>query len=78
MISFVKSDQHFYIMETHFIYFIYSMTDSALGESTVTSPVIGHSADTICGDGVQLLSPNRGRDWPIFIIDIYHLKLSIL
>ena len=48
------------------------MTDSALGESTVTSPVIGHSADTICGDGVQLLSPNRGRDWPIFIIDIYH------
>ena len=54
------------------------MTDSALGESTVTSPVIGHSADPICGDGVQLLSPNRGRDWPIFIIDIYHLKLSIL
>ena len=55
------------------------MTDSALGESTVTSPVIGHSADTICGDGVQLLSPNRGRDWPIFIIDIYYLKcLSIL
>ena len=50
------------------------MTDSALGESTVTSPVIGHSADPICGDGVQLLSPNRGRDWPIFIIDIYHLK----
>jgi len=48
------------------------MTDSALGESTVTSPVIGHSADTICGDGVQLLSPNRGRDWPIFIIDIYY------
>ena len=54
------------------------MTDSALGESTVTSPVIGHSADTICGDGVQLLSPNRGRDWPIFIIDICYLKLSIL
>ena len=51
------------------------MTDSALGESTVTSPVIGHSADTICGDGVQLLSPNRGRDWPIFIIDIcYFIK----
>ena len=48
------------------------MTDSALGESTVTSPVIGHSADPICGDGVQLLSPNRGRDWPIFIIDIHH------
>ena len=48
------------------------MTDSALGDSTVTSPVIGHSVDTICGDGAQLLSPNRGRDWLIFIIDIYH------
>ena len=59
-------------METHLIYFIYSMTDSALGDSTVTSPVIGHSVDTICGDGAQLLSPNRGRDWLIFIIDIYH------
>jgi len=38
-----------------------SMTDSAIGESTVTSPIIGHLGNNICDDAVQMLSPDRDR-----------------
>ena len=37
------------------------MTDSAIGHSTVTSPIIGHPENNICDDAVQMLSPNMDR-----------------
>ena len=37
------------------------MTDSAIGHSTVTSPIIGHPQNNICDDAVQMLSPNIDR-----------------
>ena len=37
------------------------MTDSALGESTVTSPVIGHTGPNVRDVDVQMLSPNCDR-----------------
>ena len=40
---------------------MYSMTDSAIGHSTVTSPIIGHPENNICDDAVQMLSPNMDR-----------------
>ena len=40
---------------------INSMTDSAIGHSTVTSPIIGHPQNNICDDAVQMLSPNIDR-----------------
>ena len=35
------------------------MTDSALGESTVTSPILSHLANNMCGDSSQVLSPDH-------------------
>ena len=37
------------------------MTDSALGESTVTSPIIGDSGTHISDGGVQMVSPESHR-----------------
>lgn len=37
------------------------MTDSAIGDSAVTSPIIGDHQTNLCDDSVQMLSPTRHR-----------------
>ena len=44
--------------EKHCKFMIFSMTDSAIGDSTVTSPTIGGN---LVDDSVQMLSPTRHR-----------------
>ena len=51
------------------------MTDSAIGDSTVTSPIIGGN---LVDDSVQMLSPTRHRgNFEYLSTDLLH-KTSVL
>ena len=56
------------------------MTDSALGESTVTSPVIGHTGPNVRDVDAQMLSPNcdRGTIWTWLLTNINIDILNII
>ena len=53
------------------------MSDSALGDSAVTSPIMGGN---LCDDSVQMLSPTRQRgkfDLSIFLVLYVKTRFSV-